>query len=54
VRGAANDVRIVKPDAFIWREGRIGQGMRDVALPEMSFHHSDRPAIVAPFEWSVA
>lgn len=54
VTGAANDVRIVKPDAFIWKDGQIGQGTHDVALPEMSFRHSDRHAVVAPFEWSVA
>jgi hypothetical protein len=54
VTGEENDVRIVKPDGFIWKDGRIGQGARlAVSLPEMSFEHAGRHAVVAPFDWSV-
>ena len=54
VTGAENDVRIVKPGGFIWKEGEIGQGTRlRVYLPEMSFDLSGRHAVLAPFEWSV-
>jgi hypothetical protein len=53
VTGAANNVRIVKPDAFIWKDGAIGQGTRlHVDLPEMSFDLTGRHAVVAEFDWS--
>jgi hypothetical protein len=53
VSGAENNVRIVKPDAFIWKDGAIGQGTRlHVDLPEMSFDLTGRHAVVAEFDWS--
>jgi hypothetical protein len=54
VTGAENDVRIVKPNAFIWKDGEIAQGKRlAVELPEMNFDLSGRHAVYAPFEWEV-
>jgi hypothetical protein len=53
VGGAENDVRIVKPGGFIWKEGQIAQGERMlVKLPEMSFDLSGRHAVVSTIEWS--
>lgn len=53
VTGAENDVRIVKPGGFIWKDGEIGQGTRmRVSLPEMAFDVSGRHAVAAPFDWS--
>jgi len=53
VSGEENDVRIVKPGGFIWKDGEIAQGGRMmVTLPEMSFETSGRHAVVAPFSWS--
>ena len=53
VTGAVNSVRITKPDGFIWTDGQIGQSAQLVVdLPEMSFQHSGRHAVVAPFAWS--
>jgi hypothetical protein len=53
VSGAENNVRIVKPDAFIWKDGAIGQGTRlHVDLPEMSFDLTGRHAVFAEFDWS--
>jgi hypothetical protein len=54
VTGEENDVRVVKPGGFIWKDGEIAQGKRlRVELPEMSFDLSGRHAVVAPFEWAV-
>ena len=54
VTGAENVVRIVKPDAFIWKEGDIAQGKRmRVELPEMNFDLAGRHAVFAPFDWEV-
>jgi hypothetical protein len=48
-----NDVRIVKPDGFIWREGAIGTSDRlRVELPEMSFDVSGRHTVFADFEYA--
>src|SRR5262245_49368943 len=53
VTGAENNVRIVKPDAFIWKDGAIGQGTRlHVDIPEMSFDLSGRHAVVGAFDWA--
>jgi hypothetical protein len=53
VSGAENNVRIVKPDGFIWKDGAIGQGTRlHVDLPEMSFDLTGRHAVFAEFDWS--
>jgi hypothetical protein len=53
VTGSENNVRIVKPDAFIWKDGAIGQGKRlHVDIPEMSFDLSGRHAVVGTFDWS--
>jgi hypothetical protein len=55
VTGAENNVTITKPDGFIWKEAAIAQSERLwVKLPEMSFEHSGRHALVGPFEWSSA
>src|SRR5213593_228446 len=52
VTGAENDVRIVKPGAFIWKEGEIAKSTTlEVDLPEMSFAVSDRHAVFATFDW---
>ncbi|MBI3647564.1 MAG: DUF1326 domain-containing protein [Actinobacteria bacterium] len=54
VSGAENDVRIVKPGGFIWKDGHVAQGAQlTVDLPEMSFDHTGRHAVVAAFDWSV-
>jgi len=53
VTGEENDVRIVKPDGFIWKDGEIVQSEISVKLPEMSFEVSGRHGVVAPFDWSV-
>lgn len=53
VDGAENDVRIVKPGGFIWKDGSIAQGERlRVALPEMKFDHTGRHGVFARFDWS--
>ncbi len=53
VTGAENDVRIVKPGAFIWKDGQIAKGTSlKVDLPEMAFDVSDRHAVFASFDWS--
>jgi hypothetical protein len=53
VSGEDNDVRIVKPGGFIWKDGQIAQGteMR-VQLPEMSFDVSGRHAVFSNADWS--
>lgn len=52
VSGEENDVSIVKPAGFIWKDGEIAQGRRMmVQLPEMSFETTGRHAVVAPFHW---
>jgi len=53
VTGAVNDVRIVKPGAFIWKDGEIAKSTSlAVHLPEMAFEVSDRHAVFATFDWS--
>lgn len=53
VTGDVNDVRIVKPNAFIWKDGKIATStVMKVDLPEMSFEVSRRHAVIAPFDWS--
>jgi hypothetical protein len=53
VTGDENDVRIVKPGGFIWKDGEIAQGERmAVELPEMEFDVSGRHAVFAQVEWS--
>lgn len=48
-----NDVRIVKPGGFIWKDGAIGQSERlRVELPEMSFDVSGRHTVFAEFEYA--
>src|SRR5712691_1837508 len=52
VTGAENDVRIVKPGAFIWKDGEIAKSTTlEVDLPEMAFEVSDRHAVFATFDW---
>jgi hypothetical protein len=52
VTGAENDVRIVKPGAFIWKDGEIAKSTTlEVDLPEMAFAVSDRHAVFATFDW---
>ena len=52
VTGAENDVRIVKPGAFIWKDGEIAKSTSlEVDLPEMAFAVSDRHAVFATFDW---
>lgn len=53
VSGAENDVRIVKPGGFIWKDGEIAQGSRMMAtLPHITFETSGRHAVVSPFAWA--
>ena len=53
VTGAENDVRIVKPGGFVWKDGEIAKSTRlQVDLPEMAFEVSDRHAVHAPFDWT--
>ncbi len=53
VSGEENDVRIVKPGGFIWKEGRIAQGSTlRVDLPGISFDVPDRHAVFSSFDWS--
>jgi hypothetical protein len=53
VGGEENDVRIVKPGGFIWKEGAIGQSERlRVELPEMSFDVSGRHTVFADFDYA--
>jgi hypothetical protein len=54
VTGEENEVRIVKPGGFIWKDGRIGQsGELTVALPGIAFEHgAGRHAVIAPFDWA--
>jgi hypothetical protein len=48
-----NDVRIVKPDGFIWKDGAIGISERlRVELPEMSYDVSGRHTVFAEFEYA--
>ncbi len=52
VSGGVNDVRIVKPNAFIWKEGKVGTStVLKVELPEMAFDVSGRHAVFASFDW---
>ena len=53
VSGAENDVRIVKPGGFIWKEGEIATSTRlEIDLPEMAFEFSGRHAVHAAFDWT--
>jgi hypothetical protein len=53
VTGDENDVHIVKPDGFIWKDGQIAQSERvAVDLPEMQFDVSGRHAVFAQADWS--
>jgi hypothetical protein len=48
-----NDVRIVKPGGFIWKDGAIGTSERlRVELPEMSFDVSGRHTVFADFDYA--
>jgi hypothetical protein len=50
-----NEVRIVKPDGFIWLDGEIAQSRRlKVDLPEMSFEHSGTHGVFSRIDWSNA
>ena len=52
VTGDVNDVRIVKPNAFIWKEGKVAKSsLLKVDLPEMAFEVSGRHAVFARFDW---
>lgn len=54
VTGKENDVRIVKPGGFIWKDGHVAQGAAlNVDLPGISFDHTGRHAVVASFDWAV-
>jgi hypothetical protein len=49
-----NDVRIVKPGGFIWKDGAIGTSERlRVELPEMNFDVSGRHTVYAEFDYAV-
>jgi hypothetical protein len=49
-----NDVRIVKPEGFIWKDGSIGTSERlRVELPEMNFDVSGRHTVYAEFDYAV-
>jgi hypothetical protein len=53
VTGEENDVRIVKPGGFIWKEGRIAQGSTlRVDIPGISFDVPGRHAVLSTFDWS--
>jgi hypothetical protein len=54
VSGEENEVRIVKPGGFIWKDGRIGQSAElTVTLPGITFEHGHgRHAVVASFDWA--
>ena len=53
VTGEENDVHIVKPEGFIWKDGAIGQSERlRVELPEMRFDVSGRHTVFADFEYA--
>jgi hypothetical protein len=53
VGGEENDVRIVKPGGFIWKDGAIGQSERlRVELLEMSFDLSGRHTVFADFDYA--
>ena len=53
VTAAENDVRIVKPGGFIWKDGSVAQGSQlRVDLPEMSFEVSGRHALFSSANWS--
>lgn len=55
VSGEENNVRIVNPDAFIWKDGEVTQGERlRVDLPDINMDHKGRHGIFARFEWSNA
>jgi hypothetical protein len=54
VSGAENDVRIVKPGGFIWKDGEIAKSTAlQVDLPEMAWKVADRHAVHAAFDWAV-
>ncbi len=47
-----NDVRIVKPGGFIWKDGHVAQSNRmRVDVPGISFDLSGRHCLIAPFEY---
>jgi len=49
-----NDVRILKPEGFIWKDGAIGTSERlRVELPEMNFDVSGRHTVYAEFDYAV-
>jgi hypothetical protein len=53
VTGDENEVRIVKPGGFIWKDGTIAKSsILKVDLSEMSFEVADRHAVFGPFEWA--
>lgn len=53
VGGEENEVRIVKPGGFIWKDGQIGTSERlRVELPEMNFDVSGRHTVFAEFEYA--
>ena len=53
VGGEENDVRIVKPGGFIWKDGAIGMSERlRVELPEMSYDVSGRHTVFADFDYA--
>jgi hypothetical protein len=55
VTGDQNDVRIVKKQGFIWRDGEIAQGEKfSVDLPEMSWDIDGRHAVFSTFDYANA
>lgn len=53
VSGVENDVHIVKPGGFIWKDGEIAKGTKlEVDLPEMAFEVSGRHAVHGAFDWT--
>jgi hypothetical protein len=54
VSNEENDVRILKPGGFIWKDGAIGTSERlRVELPEMNFDVSGRHTVYAEFDYAV-
>jgi len=45
VTGDPNDVRIVKPGGFVWKDGAVAQGVHlSIDVPGISFEHAGRHA----------
>jgi hypothetical protein len=55
VTGDENEVRIVKPEGFIWLDGEIAQSEKfQIDLPEMSWDLSERHCVFSQFDYTNA